>query len=110
MVGYSLFRSVSESAYLSCILSAEEGFTNALSAAESNGQVMLGEEWRTLTEAETAIVYGQFENGPKFDCSRFEYINEGKTDTGQRFAIDGRKVGQRIEVRLTNLGWVSRYQ
>lgn len=110
LLGYSSVQSTNESAYLSCILSAEDGFAKALRSAELKGEVRLAEEWHTLTDAETAILFGKFENGPTFDCARYGYINEGRNDGTQRYSIHGRKVGQRVEVRLTNLGRVCRYQ
>ena len=108
--GFWVYQSASESAYLSCILSAEDSFTNALSSAESLGQIQLGDEWRFLTDSETAIVYSKFENGPRFDCARFGHINEGNNEKNQRYQIMGRKAGKHVETRLTNLGRVCRYQ
>jgi len=96
---YSGWSSMTEAAYESCTLSAQDRIRTELLYSEIKHKIDVDVEWRHLTVEEKNLVFERLREA-SFDCHRFPYIREGKTSSGGDLGVSVRRVNNNIEVKI----------
>ena len=99
-VGVQLYRSMEEAAVGGCISSVRSLLLFALRKDDVQKKIILTDEWRMIRQEEKEILFRNIDEPRRFDCHRFPYYKEGKTETRADIEIRVRKVDGNVDLRI----------
>src|SRR5688572_3494576 len=100
IAGFLMYRSIVAAGYPSCVLSAEDALSSALSYGEMKRTIPIGVEWRTLSSEEAELLFASVKERRIFDCKNFPRMQQGQDSYGERLLVLVRKGNERVEVQI----------
>lgn len=95
-----MYRSIEEAAVGGCISSVRSLLVFALRKDDVQKMIVLSGEWKTIDEEEKRLLFRNIDEPGRFDCYRFPYYKEGKTETGENLQIRVRKVDGNVDLTI----------